>query len=158
MTTAPASHRVDWNTMRTDQVFIIVLTLLAFVLGADIGRWIVLAVGIVLGLGAWHDRLALFQQVHRQLLRPAGVLGSDVRIEDPMPHRFALVLGFACLIAAFVALSAGAVVVGAVLTLMVTALALVKLSTRFCLGCFIYFQLDRRGLLPASIAGARATD
>lgn len=107
------------------------------------------------GLGAWDDRLARFRQVHRRLLRPAGVLGSDVRIEDPMPHRFALALGFACLIAAFVALSA-AMVLGSVLTLMVTRLALVKLSTRFCLGCFIYFHLDRRGLLPASIASGPA--
>lgn len=37
MTTMPPSYRVDWNTLRTEQALIVVLTLLAFVLGDEIG-------------------------------------------------------------------------------------------------------------------------
>lgn len=96
-------------------------------------------------------------QLHARVLRPAGLLGTDVSVEDPMPHRFALALGFATLILAFVALTAGAVAVGWALTLLVTVLAAIKFTVRFCLGCFSYFQLDRRGLLPSKIASARDT-
>lgn len=51
MTSLPASYRVDRNALRTDQAFTIGLTLLAFVLGDAVGRWIALALG--LGHGAW---------------------------------------------------------------------------------------------------------
>jgi hypothetical protein len=152
-----ADLRVDRNTLRTNQAFIVGLTLLAFVLGVEWGRWLVLFTGLVMALGTAHPAFALFKQVHQRLLRPAGILGPDVHTEDPMPHQFAQGMGSVVLLAAAVALFAGAVVVGWVLTLIVSALAFVNLTVQFCAGCFVYFQLDRVGLLPASIRSSRAT-
>lgn len=151
------AYRVDRNTLRTNQAFIVGLTMLAFVLGVGIGKWLVLFVGLVMALGTINEGLALFKQVHRRILRPAGVLGQDIKVEDPMPHQFAQAMGSVFLLIAFVALIAGATTLGWVLTWMVAILAFVNLSVQFCTGCFIYFQLDRRGLLPRSIASTRAT-
>lgn len=154
---APSSPlRVDRNTLRTNQAFIVALTLLAFVLGVEVGRWLVLGTGLVMLLGTLDERLALFKQVHRRILKPAGILGADVRVEDPMPHQFAQGMGSVVLLAAFAALVGGAVAAGWVLTFVVAALAFVNLAVQFCAGCFIYYQLDRRGLLPGSIASTRA--
>lgn len=147
--------RVDRNTLRTNQAFIVGLTVIAFVVGRDVGQWIVLGTGLVMLLGTLDERLALFKQVHRRLLKPAGILGADVKIEDPMPHQFAQAMGAVVLLLAFLALVGGATQVGWALTLIVTALAFVNLAVQFCTGCFIYYQLDRRGLLPASIASTR---
>lgn len=147
--------RVDRNTLRTNQAFIVGLTVIAFVVGRDLGQWIVLGTGLVMLLGTLDERLALFKQVHRRLLKPAGILGADVKIEDPMPHQFAQAMGAVVLLLAFLALVGGATQVGWALTLIVTALAFVNLAVQFCTGCFIYYQLDRRGLLPASIASTR---
>ena len=36
-------YRVDRNTLRTNQAAIVLLTILAFVLGVDVGRWLVLS-------------------------------------------------------------------------------------------------------------------
>ncbi|MDA1010915.1 MAG: DUF4395 domain-containing protein [Chloroflexi bacterium] len=151
-------YRVDRNTLRTNQAFIVGLTVLAFVLGAEIGQWVVLFVGLVMGLGTIHEGFALFKQVHRRILRTAGILGPNIQVEDPMPHQFAQGMGAVFLLAAFLALVAGAVTVGWVLTWMVAFLAFINLTVQFCAGCFIYFQLDRRGLLPASIASTRAAN
>lgn len=150
-----ASYRVDRNTLRTNQAFIVGLTLLAFILGAGIGQWLVLFVGLVMALGTLHEGLALFKQFHRRILRPAGILGADIKAEDPMPHQFAQGMGAVVLLIAFVALALGATTVGWVFTWMVTVLALINLTVQFCAGCFIYLQLDRRGLLPKSIASTR---
>lgn len=153
---ATAPYRVDRNTLRTNQAFIVGLTVLAFILGSEIGRWLVLFTGLVMALGTLHESFALFKQVHRRLLKPAGILGSDVHIEDPMPHQFAQGMGSVFLLLAFAALAVGATNVGWALTWMVAALAFVNLTVQFCAGCFVYFQLDRRGLLPSSIASGRA--
>lgn len=149
--------RVDRNTLRVNQAFIVTLTVLAFILGDEAGRWLILGTGLVMLLGTFDERLALFKQVHRRILRPAGILGPDVKIEDPMPHQFAQAMGSMFLFLAFAALAAGATILGWVLTFIVAALALLNLTVQFCAGCFVYFQLDRHGLLPASIGSTRAT-
>lgn len=148
-------YRVDRNTLRTNQAAIVALTLLAFILGAEIGRWLVLFTGLVMGLGTVNPAFELFKRLHRQVLKPLGILGSAVRAEDPMPHLFAQAIGAGFLLPAAVALFAGANTVGWVLTLIVTALAFVNLTVQFCAGCFIYYQLDRVGLLPRAIASGR---
>jgi hypothetical protein len=56
------------------------------------------------------------------------------------------------LIGALAALGVGATVTGWLLVGVVVVLAAVNLFLDFCLGCFIYYQLARRGLrleLPA---------
>jgi hypothetical protein len=148
--------RVDRNTLRTNQAFIVALTVIAFIVGEPLGRWVLLFTGLVMALGTLHPAFALFKQVHRRILKPAGILGSDVRAEDPMPHQFAQAFGSVFLLAAFVALAAGATTAGWVLSWIVTALAFVNLTIQFCAGCFLYYQLDRVGMLPRSIATSRA--
>jgi Na+/melibiose symporter-like transporter len=148
-------RRVDRNTLRTNQAFIVGLTVLAFILGDAVGRWVVLFTGLVMALGTIHATFALFKQVHQRVLKPAGLLGPDVHAEDPMPHQFAQALGAVFLLAAFVALAGGAILLGWVLTWIVTALAFVNLAVQFCAGCFMYYQLDRFGLLPRAIASSR---
>ncbi len=154
--TADSRYRVDRNTLRTNQAFIVGLTIIAFVVGGTAGAWIVLATGLVMTAGTIDDRLALFKQAHRRALKPLGILGSDVQPEDPMPHQFAQAIGAAFLLAAAIALFGGATGLGWTLNFIVTALAFINLTIAFCAGCFVYFQLDRRGLLPASIASNRA--
>jgi hypothetical protein len=149
-------YRVDRNTLRTNQAFSVGLTILAFMLGGSVGASIVLATGLVMTAGTFDARLALFKQAHRQVLKPLGILGSDVQPEDPMPHQFAQAIGAAFLLAAAISLFGGASGLGWTLNFIVTALAFINLTIQFCAGCFVYFQLDRRGLLPASIASNRA--
>ena len=149
-------YRVDRNTLRTNQAFIVGLTVLAFFLGVDAGRWIILGTALVMGLGTIHERFALFKQVHRRILKPAGILGANVHVEDPMPHQFAQGTGAVFLFVAAAALFGGTTTLGWVLVWIVTALAFVNLTVQFCAGCFVYLQLDRRGLLPRSIASTRA--
>lgn len=156
MTTFTSPYRVDRNTLRTNQAFIVGLSVLAFLLGSEVGRWIVLGTALVMSLGTLNEQLALFKQVHRHVLKPLGVLPANVHVEDPMPHQFAQAMGSVFLFAAFAALIGGAETLGWVLTWLVAALAFVNLTVQFCAGCFVYFQLDRRGLLPSSIASTRA--
>ncbi|ADH62519.1 MAG: DUF4395 domain-containing protein [Deinococcota bacterium] len=80
-----------------------------------------------------YDLMALLKRVLRIPRQPVD--------EDPRPHRFARTVG-----AVFLGLSGllfllGVPVAGWGLAIIVALLAAINLTTGFCLGCFLYFQL-----------------
>lgn len=139
--------KVDTTALKFNQASIVVLTGLGFVLDQP---WLVLLVGLVLALGTIAPGAALFKLVYLKLFRPAGLLKANVIDDDPAPHQFAQGVGALFLLAASAALFLlPGSFVGWVLALMVVVLAAVNLVFNFCAGCFVYYQLDRLGLLPA---------
>ncbi len=141
---------LDANALRTNQAFIIGLSLAAFILGVERGGgWIVLGVGLVMALGTTDRRVALFQQIYHRLLRPTGLVRPDRRQESVTPHQFAQALGaIVSLAGALLLLFSPVGALGWLLVWIVILLAAVNLFAGFCVGCFLYLQLDRRGLLP----------
>ncbi len=133
---------VDRNALRTNQVAIVALVSVAFLLNL---AWLVLLTGLALAMGALQPRVAPFQLLYHRVLK-GRALRPDVQPEDPAPHRFAQALGGTFLLAAAVALLGGAPGVGWTLAWLVAALALVNLLFGFCAGCFLYAQLARLGL------------
>jgi hypothetical protein len=131
---------LDRTALRVNQASIIVLLAAGFVLDQP---WLVAFVCAVMAVGTAFPRAALFQRFYRNVLRPAGLLRPDVHIEDAAPHRFAQGLGALVLLAASIALFAGAGALGWGLAFVVIALAAINLIFGFCAGCFIYFQLHR---------------
>ncbi len=128
---------------------IIALLLAAFLLN---WTWLVALTAAVMLIGTIWPAAGLFKLIYARLLKPAGLLRPDVIQDDPAPHLFAQGLGGLVLLAATVALIAGAPLAGWTLAGVVVVLAAVNLFLRFCLGCFIYYQLARRGIhldLPA---------
>jgi hypothetical protein len=131
---------LDHTALRVNQASIIVLLAAGFVLDQP---WLVASVCAVMAVGTVFPRAALFQRFYRDVLRPAGLLRPDVHTEDAAPHRFAQGLGAIVLLAASIALFAGAVTLGWGLAFVVIALAAINLIFGFCAGCFVYFQLQR---------------
>jgi hypothetical protein len=135
-----AIGQVDRTALRVNQAFIVVLLALAFVLNQP---WLAALVAAVMIIGTVAPSAALFQQIYRRGLRPAGLLRPDVHAEDPTPHRFAQGMGGTVLGLGALALFAGLSGLGWGLTILVIALAAVNLAFGFCAGCFVYFQLQR---------------
>ena len=70
--------------------------------------------------------------------------------EDPAPHRFAQLVGGVFLAAASVFVITGVLLVAWVLAWIVAALAFLNFAFNICVGCIMYAQLVRVGLLPLS--------
>ena len=141
--------RVDHTALRFNQAMIIVLLLAAFLLNQT---WLVALVAAVMLVGTIWPAAGLFKLAYARLLKPSGILRPNVLEDDPAPHLFAQGLGGLFLVAATLALAAGASIAGWLLAGIVVALAAVNLFLRFCVGCFFYYQLARRGIhldLPA---------
>jgi len=141
---------VDHSALKVNQTGIIATVLVAFVGGAFFRPLLVLIplLAIVLLLGTFAPRLALFKQVYFQVLKPRGIVKPRPVQDRPEPHNFAQGLGGVFLAVASVFLIP-LPVVGLALALLVAVLAFVNLAFSYCVGCQIFYQLERRGFLRA---------
>ena len=88
-------------------------------------------------------------------LKPAGIVKPRVVQEDPAPHRFAQLVGGVFLVAASIFVVTDILLVAWALAWIVAALAFLNFAFNICVGCIMYAQLVRFGLLPLSRAPAR---
>lgn len=139
-------NRVDLTALKVNQTCIVVLLAWAFLFNWP---WLVALVALVMLVGTFAPEAGLFKQFYSRVLRPAGLLKPSVVADAPQPHLFAQGMGGAVLLLASLAFVAGWAVVGWALTGIVIALAAVNLLFNFCAGCFIYYQLGRRGIKPS---------
>lgn len=143
-----AASVVDHSALKVNQTGIVVTVLVAFIGSAFYRPLLVLIplLAIALLLGTFVPRLALFKQAYFKVLKPAGIVKPRVVQDRPEPHNFAQGLGgvFLAIATAFLI---PLPVVGLALALLVAVLAFVNLAFGYCLGCQIFFQLERRGLL-----------
>jgi hypothetical protein len=147
-----AVQAFDRSVLKVGQVFTIGLNLVAFALGFVLQvryAWVLsLAVGLVMLGGIASPSLALFKQFYLRVLKPRGIVKPTVVQEDATPHQFAQGVGGSFLLASAAAFVAGAGEVGWVLVWIVIVLAFVNFAFDFCVGCQVYFQLDRFHLIP----------
>lgn len=143
MTVQVGQRKVDRSALRINQAFIAGLLVLAFVLNSVL---LVAFVAAVMLLGTALPQLALFQDIYRGLLRPAGLVRPDVIEDNPEPHRFAQGFGGSVLLLSLLSLLMGQAVLGWALAWLVAGLAALNLFLGFCAGCFVYYQLNRLGV------------
>ena len=142
---------VDHAALKVNQTGIIVTVLVAFVGGLFFGPllWLIPALAIVLLLGTFVPQAALFKQLYFRVLKPAGIVKPRPVEDRPEPHNFAQGLGGVFLVVASIALIPSLEIAGLVLALLVAVLAFVNLAFGYCVGCQIYYQLGKRGLIRA---------
>lgn len=147
-----AAQPFDRSVLKVGQVFTIGLNVIAFALGfvLQVGwAWLLVPlVAAIMLLGVLNPNFNLFRQFYLRVLKPAGIVKPNVAQEDPAPHQFAQGVGGAFLTAATLSFVLGAPVVGWVLSWIVIVLAFVNFAFDFCVGCQVYFQLDRFNLIP----------
>jgi len=132
-------ERVDHAAIRTNQIFIIAMSLLAFILNQP---WLVASVAGMMILGTVL-RVPAFGFVYRRIFRPLGWIAPEVLQDNPEPHRFAQGFGAVVLTGGVAALLAGANWLGWGLVWLVIGLAALNLFAGFCTGCAVYYWLSR---------------
>ena len=141
---------VDHSALKVNQTGIVVTVLVAF-FGSVAWRPILILIpllAVVLLLGTFAPQYALFKQVYFKLLKPRGIVKPRPVQDRPEPHNFAQGLGGVVLAVASVFLIP-VPVIGLALALLVAVLAFVNLAFGYCLGCQIFYQLERRGVIRA---------
>jgi len=141
---------VDHSALKVNQTGIVATVLVAFIGGVVFQPLLVLIplLAIVLLLGTFAPQLALFKQFYFKVLKPRGIVKPRPVQDRPEPHNFAQGLGGVFLaVASLFLLPLPAI--GLALSLLVAVLAFVNLAFGYCVGCQIFYQLERRGVLRA---------
>lgn len=136
---ADSLRTIDLKAFKTNQLFIIGLNLLAFILSLPA---LALGVGLVMALGTVFGRPGFFP-IYAGILKPLGLAKPDPVKDNPEPHRFAQGFGAVVLLAGAAALLLGLPILGWTLVWVVIVLASLNAFAGFCAGCFVYYQLAR---------------
>src|SRR6266568_9558376 len=146
-----ALQTVDHSALKVNQTGIVVTVLVAFIGGIFYKplELLIPLLAIVLLLGTSVPQLALFKQLYFKVLKPRGIVKPRPVQDRPEPHNFAQGFGGVFLAVASIFLIP-LPVAGLALALLVAVLAFVNLAFGYCLGCQIYYQLGKRGLIRAS--------
>lgn len=129
--------KFDANVLRFNQIVVVAGITVALLIQQPL---IVVMIGVVLLAGSFNPRLAAFKRLYSSLIRPALRVAVNPSEDDPRPHNFAQGLGGVFLLVATLAFLGGWPLIGWSLAIVVVALALLNLTTNFCLGCFLYYQ------------------
>ena len=105
--------------------------------------------------GVASPRANLARVLYLGILKPRGLVRPRVVTEDPAPHRFAQLVGGIFLVGASVSALLGAFGVAWILGWLVAALAFLNFAFDICVGCIMYAQLVRTGLLPLRRSASR---
>lgn len=148
-------RKVDQNAGKTAQLTTIVLLLLAFVIG-NAAWWLVAFVAVAQLMGALALPYAPYALLYRAMLS-ARLLQPNPQPDNPEPHRFSLGLGALFNGVGALLIVGGVTGVGWVLVWVVIALANLNFWLNFCVGCWMYYQLNRLGVPGFSVAPIQKT-
>ena len=137
--TSQTLQKVDHSILKTNQLFIIALSILAFILNLPI---LAAFVALVMGIGSILKTPG-FGIIYKSVLKPRGWMKPDVLDDNPEPHRFSQIVGFVFLTAGSAALFLGSSILGWTLVWIVIALASLNAFGGFCVGCAVYYWLAR---------------
>ncbi|MFZ6019140.1 MAG: DUF4395 domain-containing protein [Chloroflexota bacterium] len=130
---------IDHSALRTNQALIILLLLISFITNLPLLAGLV---GVAMLSAALLGRPA-FGWVYTALLKPRGWLKPDVLMDNRQPHTFAQGFGGAVLLISGVLFLSGLPLIGWGLVWLVIALASLNLFVGFCVGCAVYYWLNR---------------
>lgn len=135
-------QQVDQNEIRTHQLLILVGLLLGFII--DRWEWVAIQ-AIVFLLTVLRPTLGPYVLLYKKILKPFGILKTDIRVDVPQAHRFAMSFGFLVTGYSSYLLYNGYAIMGWGLVWLVIILGALALAG-WCAGCFSYYMLNRLGL------------
>ncbi len=138
-----ALRKVDHSGLKTGQALTILLLLAGYVLNSPL---LVAIVALAQLLGALDAPFAPYRLIYQRIVKPSGLVKPHVIVDNPEPHRFAMLIGAIFNGAAALLLLANAAALAWVLVWIVIALANLNFWVNFCAGCWMYYQLNRLGI------------
>jgi hypothetical protein len=152
-----ASVAFDRSVLKVNQMILMVTIVVGYVIGLAYSgiAWILPVLAVMMLAGVASPSLNVPRILYTKVLRPSGIVKPRIVQEDPAPHRFAQLVGGIFLAAASVFVITGLLLVAWVLAWIVVALAFLNFAFNICVGCIMYAQLVRVGVLPLRRAPAR---
>jgi hypothetical protein len=147
----------DRSVLKVNQMILMVAIVVGYLIALaypDVA-WILPVLAVMMLAAVASPSLNVPRLLYTRVLRPSGIVKPRIVHEDPSPHRFAQLVGGVFLTAASIFVITGLLVVAWVLAWIVAALAFLNFAFNICVGCIVYAQLVRIGVLPLGREPAR---
>ncbi len=136
-----ASH-IDHAEIKVGQLLTITLSLAALTLQQTMPLMVLCVVFLLSGT---IRGLSPFVWVYRWLVRPLKLMRSDYRLDNIQPHKFGQLIGAVTALLAIALIEYGPPLAGWSVVVVLIALTAISYAG-WCIGCFLYYQLNRLGL------------
>lgn len=141
--------KVDQTGLKVGQALTIILLMIAFL----INSWVLVAfVGIAQLFGGLGLSFSPYRLIYQNIVKPTGLVHPKIEADNPQPHRFAMLVGAVFNVTATVVLISNLALLGWALVWIVIVLANINFWLNFCLGCWMYYQLNRLGIPGFDVA------
>lgn len=137
-------QQVDHNAIKFAQNTIILTVALGWV--ADL-PWLIPTLAVVLAASTALTARGPLRLAYRYVILPLRIVRPHLVVDEAAPHRFSQGLGALFLAGSTVGLYAGAPGWGWMLAGLVALLAAVNVVWNLCVGCVLFYQLRRAGLI-----------
>ncbi len=144
----------DITARKAHQWTMLALLVVGFLVGEPASVAFVALAGAIMFFGRLWWQVDVVRQIVWRALEPWGVLQRYEAHEDRETRRLARTIGGLVWLGSAVLLAAGAATVGWVLTGVIAVMVLLDATVDFCALCFVFSQLERRGLLPTALSHA----
>ena len=134
--------KIDHSALKINQITLILLNILAFVINAP---WLAVVVSIFMLVGVLR-KVPGFGFIYKYALKPWKLVKPEILDDNPEPHRFAQLLGGLFMAFGSIALYMNAGFLGWGLIWLVVALAALNVFSGLCVGCAVYYWLVRMNL------------
>jgi hypothetical protein len=147
----------DRSVLKVNQAILMSVIVVGYVVGLVYQpiAWVLPVLAVMMLAAVASPAYNVPRLLYLRWLKPAGIVKPRVVQEDPAPHRFAQLVGGVFLVAASIFVVTNILLVAWVLAWIVAALAFLNFAFNICVGCIMYAQLVRIGLLPLSREPAR---
>lgn len=139
---------IDKSGIKFNQIMIVTLVAISFVFNLP---WMLAFTSLVMITGNIVQDAGLFRIIYLNIVKPSGIMKPEPAEESNAPHLFSQGMGGIVLLTAFLLIeflpgNSGSFA-GWSIAIVVAVLALVNITLNFCAGCFLYFQLQKFGIL-----------
>jgi hypothetical protein len=147
----------DRSVLKVNQAILMTVIVVGYVVGLAYRpiAWVLPVLALMMLAAVASPSFNVPRLLYLRWLKPAGIVKPRVVQEDPAPHRFAQLVGGVFLVAASIFVVTNILLVAWALAWIVAALAFLNFAFNICVGCIMYAQLVRFGLLPLSREPAR---
>lgn len=132
-------QKIDHNAIKYNQITVILLNILAFIIDLP---WLTGIVALIMLLGVLRGKPG-FNFLYHFILIPTGLTNPVVLMDNNEPHRFAQLLGGLFTALGTILLFLDFTIAGWFLVWLVAFLAALNAFGGFCVGCAIYYWLNR---------------
>jgi len=134
---------VDQNRIK----FAMMANLLLLAIGWILDSWIpIFASSLCQLIGATKFNIAPYTAIYKYILVPINLVKPNIIVDDPLPHRFASLIGGLLILFGATFLFIGIPIIGWLFVLMVFTLQSLNLWVNFCMMYAMYYLLNRLGV------------